>query len=63
MLIVLLRSQKTAVLKKLFAIKKGWLDPVSGELRRPPSTDGEDHDPDGEGAAWMKLKNSSFQYM
>ena len=54
---MLLRSSKTAVLKKLFAIKKGWLDPVSGELRRPPSTDAEEPDSDSGGAALMKDQN------
>ena len=39
-----LRSRKTEVLKRLFAIKKGWLHPVTGAMRRPAR----DEDDDGE---------------
>ena len=35
----ILRSQRTMVLKRLFAIKKGWLNAVTGELRAPGSGD------------------------
>ena len=45
---ICLRSQKTLVLKRLFAIKKGWLDARTGELRRPSSTDLEDDEDGGD---------------
>ena len=38
------RSKRTAVLKRLFAIKKGWLDPVTNELRRPLHEDRDEDD-------------------
>ena len=47
-MILVPRSKKTTVLKRLFAIKKGWLDPLTGELRLqlPDTDDGDDGDDD-----------------